>query len=101
MTDSEDREHRAHILVKQADRLLRILGVDASSTVTRDAAQLPWQKRPTEFRFAADAYDHLAFAEKKIDRVAWERTKVDGRSGDDLMGLLWGLLEEIRFLDSN
>jgi len=96
MTNTEEQEQRAQIFVEQADRLINRLAIDASGVATRNATQTPWEKRPIVFRLAADAYDQLAFAQKTTDRVVWERTNEDGRSGDELMARLWGLLEEIR-----
>jgi hypothetical protein len=59
-------------------------------------AKKPWNASPL-FSQAAHAYDQLAAAEKKTDRVTWERKKeTDGRTADDVMQRLWKLLEEIR-----
>jgi len=74
------------------------LAVDVSNVPLRDPAHIAWNGRPAVFRLAADAYDKLAEAEKKIkDPVRWERmTEKDGRNGDELMKRLWTLLEEIK-----
>jgi len=94
---STEREQYAGILVEQTNRLLSILAVDVSGAARRDPTQKPWNTLSPVFRLAADAYDQLALAEKSItNRVNWERTKdKDGRSGDDLMKLLWDLLKEL------
>ena len=93
----EDREERARILVGQAGLLIRRLGVDVSGVETRNPAQEPWRSRPQILHLAADAYDQLAFAERKTDPVLWERTTEEhGRNGDEIMRRLWELLVEVR-----
>lgn len=97
MTNLHEQEQRAQILVEQTDRLLTIFDVDLSSVSLRDPAHTAWAANPAVFRLAADAYDKLAQAQKLIDPVLWERTtERNGRNGDELMKLLWALLEEIR-----
>jgi hypothetical protein len=101
MTNTDEQEQRAQILVEQTDRLLALLPVDVSSVPIREPTHIAWTGKPAVFRLAADAYDRLAQAEKQTQtadrRTIWERTKEqDGRTGDDLMKLLWALLEEIK-----
>jgi len=96
--NTNEQEQYAKILVEQTDRLLSLLAVDVSNVPIRDPDHTAWKKWPSVFRLAADAYDRLAEANKKIkDPVLWERTMTtEKRNGDDLMKRLWDFLEEIK-----
>jgi hypothetical protein len=92
----QEQEQEAKILIEQADRLIGLFAIDVSGVPPYDPAQKPWNASPL-FSRAAHAYDQLAAAEKKTDRVKWERTKeTHGRTAGDVMQRLWDLLEEIR-----
>jgi len=92
----QEQEQMAKILIEQAKRLIGLLGADVVGIPQYDRSAKPWNGSPL-FPQAAYAYDQLAAAEKKVDRVKWERTKeTDGRTADDVMRHLWELLEDIR-----
>jgi hypothetical protein len=96
MRTLQEQEQEARILIEQADRLIGLFAIDVSGVPPYDPTQKPWDASPL-FSRAAHAYDQLAAAEKKTDRVKWERTKeADGRMAADVMEHLWELLEEIR-----
>jgi hypothetical protein len=89
-----EQEQLTQILANQSDRLISKLAVDVSSVPT-------YQTYSRLFRLLADAYDRLAFAEKKTDPLVWEQTTVDGRNGAYLMKLLWDVRQEIRLQDED
>jgi hypothetical protein len=96
MRTLQEQKQEAKILIEQADRLIGLFAIDVSGVPPYDPTQKPWNASPL-FSQAAHAYDQLAAAEKKTDRVMWERTKeTDGRTVGDVMEHLWDLLEEIR-----
>lgn len=96
MSKIEEQEQEAKPLIAQTNRLIGLLAVDVSNVPSYDPTKKPWNASPL-FTQAAHAYDQLAAAEKKTDRVTWERKKeTDGRTADDVMQRLWKLLEEIR-----
>jgi hypothetical protein len=90
--NQEDIDRQTKILVDQADRLIAILALDVST-----AEKAP--KGSPAFRRSSDAYHRLTLAQNKSDSVAWERTRVDGRDGDELMRLLWDVREKLRRQD--
>jgi hypothetical protein len=96
MTKLQDQEQQARILIEQTKRLIGLLAIDVSGVPQYDPTKKPWNGSVL-FAEAAHAYDQLAAAEKKANRVTWERTKeADGRTADDVMQRLWDLLQEIR-----
>jgi hypothetical protein len=91
--DSTDElERRYRVPVDQAEDLIVKLGVDVSRAPKFD-------KGSVAFREAAGAYERLVCAQKQARRVPWERTAVNGRSGDYLMQCLWDLRQEFRRRD--
>lgn len=93
-SDRQELEQYAGVLADQADSLIRLLDVDVSAAETYSTFSL-------SFRQAADAYERLALAERRADLIAWERTRVVGRSGPELMDRLWKVREELRGQDES
>ncbi len=93
-SDRQELERHAGVLANQADRLVRKLVVDVSKVPTHSRCS-------PAFRQAADAYERLARAGRAADRVAWERTAVDGRNGAEVMDRLWKVREELRRQDES
>ncbi len=87
--DRAEDQRKAQVLAQQADCLIGKLNVTVSDAET-------FQTGAPEFRLAADAYERIAKASKRADSVAWERTAVDGRNGDELMERLWQVREALR-----
>jgi hypothetical protein len=85
-------ENEANILAEQAGRLVSQLGVDV-----RDAERSTTGSEA--FQQAADAYERLGAAQKRVDVVVWERTLIDGRDGATLMERLWNVRQSLWRLD--
>jgi hypothetical protein len=90
--DRQELERYAGVLADQADRLIRLLGVDVSGAET-------FSTHSPAFRRAADAYERLTLAQNMPDCVTWERATSDGRCGAEIMGRLWKVREELRSRD--
>jgi hypothetical protein len=88
---TRELEQEGRILVDQAARLTRKLDVS-------DAPRSSMQS--CICRQVCEAYERLAAAKNeayKLKRqVVWERTNVDGRSGDEIMNLLWSVRDTLR-----
>jgi hypothetical protein len=88
---TNELEQEVRILVDQADRLIRQLGVDVSKAATSSMYS-------DAFRQIFHAYERLAEARKQLieQAVLWERETVDGRNGEELMRRLWCVREKLR-----
>ena|SRR5579863_8279112 len=85
----QELERYAEILVRQANQLVRDLGVDVSGART-------YASGSTALRQATDVYEQLDLTERTADHVAWERDQVDGRTGADIKDRLWKVREDLR-----
>ena len=85
-------ERYVQVLSNQASRVIASLVVDVTDVEV-------FSNGSTTFRHAADTYERLALAEKRTTRILWERTRVDGRNGDELMQRLWEVREQLRHQD--
>lgn len=92
-TDRQELERYAGVLVVQADRLIRQLDVDVEVDVSKAKTSAGYSPA---FHQVDNAYERLASAMKRVGPVAWERTMVDGRNGDELMDRLWKVRDSIR-----
>ena len=89
----KELEREARILADQADRFISQFAIDVSDAET-------FAGRSEAFRTAADAFERIALAEKRVDQAAWYRAaNVNGRTSKDIMDRLWNVRTELRRID--
>lgn len=81
-------EKAGTVLVHQVDTLISDFAVDVSAAERSGSGSALYQS-------VADAYERIALAQRGVESVTWERAKVDGRSGAELMERLWQLRKTI------
>jgi len=90
--DRRELEGFANALVGQADRLIPMLGeVEADFRPALDHSKV--------FREVSDAYDRLESIRRSAYVFRWQHARVDGKTGDDMMGQLDGVRNELRKRD--
>jgi hypothetical protein len=90
-----DNSNRTQVLLKQADELIAKLGANT------DDAEAPPRHGSRRFRDVCAAYERLAAARKEFSGSGlkpWEVTRVDGRTGEQLMALIWKLRGDLEVL---
>jgi hypothetical protein len=92
-SERQDLERHSQVLADQAERLIKMLGIDVSEVKSEPEYSLAFQQ-------AEESYERLSAVSKKTKPKTWEDTMVDGRNGDELMSRLWPVRQELFRQDS-